>query len=323
MIRSPVGIAIAAVLLHFPPAGAWDLFGHHVVGAVAWEHMEPKTRLAVAELLQKAPPDADLASLLPPGPRAYDLRIRELYIKAQGWADLVRDEIWSQRKERYDHPDWHYVNRFWTPTASGPRALPERGTLGELSKRLHESISRTVDPALATGERAVALAWVVHLVGDAHHPLHSSGRVTDLEPEGDRGGNDFALDDLDAPNLHAFWDTILVRARPQDHREGYFRWVSRVAQELMTLHPRQSLAGEVAIASPEEWSKEGAAIAMSGAYPEYLARGTSPPGRYRDDVFRIAARQAALGGYRQARLLDGLFGKRSESAPDLLPHQIP
>ncbi len=210
---------------------------------------------------------------MPPPPRALDSRCRELFIKAQGWADLVRDEVWSHRKKRYDHPDWHYVNHFWTPGPAGPRALPERGTLGELSIRLRESIAKTSNPALAAPDRAVALAWVLHLTGDAHQPLHSSGRVTSREPKGDRGGNDFALGDLESPNLHALWDSILRRARRPSHGESYFRWVTRVAGELAASHPEDSVSRAVAVDSPDEWVKEGAAIAMSAAYPTYLERG--------------------------------------------------
>ena len=321
-LRLPV-LAVAALAIHPDPVRAWDLFGHHVVGAVAWEELTPSTRLAACELLQKAPADSDLPGLMPPGPRPLEARCRELLVKAQGWADLVRDEIWSKRKERYDHPEWHYVNHFWTPGPSGPRVLPERGTLGELSLRLPEAIANAADPSVSAPERAVALAWVLHLTGDAHQPLHSSGRVTSLEPKGDRGGNDFTLDDLESPNLHAFWDSILRRARRQSHAESYFRWVSRVAGETAGAHPRASLAREAAIESPGAWSKESASIAMSSAYPEYLERNAPLPKRYEDQVFPVAKKQAALAGYRLALALERIFARASESAPDLLAHQIP
>jgi hypothetical protein len=260
---------------------------------------------------------------MPPGPRPLEARCRELFIKAQGWADLVRDEVWSNRKERYDHPGWHYVNHFWTQAPSGPRALPELGTLGELSTRLEESISRAGSSALPASERAVALAWLLHLTGDAHQPLHSSGRVTREEPKGDRGGNDFVLDDLESPNLHALWDSILRRARRQSHGESYFRWVSRVAGEVAGAHPRGSLVREAAIESPEAWAREGAAIAMSSAYPAYLERNAPVPKRYEDEAFGIARRQSALAGYRLALVLERTLGPSPESAPDLPAHEIP
>jgi hypothetical protein len=301
-------VAAVVVSLGFAPAlAAWDLFGHHVVGAVAWEQMDEATRSAVVDLLLKAPPDSDLPRLLPPGPRPFDVRSRELFIKAQGWADLVRDEVWSKRKEKYDHPAWHYVNLFWTPGPSGPKRLEEKGSLGELLATLESSKAAVKNPRLPAEERAIALAWILHLAGDVHQPLHASGRVTSTDPEGDRGGNDFALDDLESPNLHAFWDSSLRRGRRQRHSEGYFAWVSRVARELTSLHPPETLAKEASNPSVEEWAKSGVAIAMSSAYPEWLVRGASPPARYDDEVFEIAARRATLAGYRLAGVLDELF----------------
>jgi hypothetical protein len=313
-------LAAAAVVLLPPSVRAWDLFGHHVVGAVAWETLSPSTRLAACELLQKAPLDSDLPGLMPPGERPLDARCRELFIKAQGWADLVRDEVWSNRKERYDHPEWHYVNHFWTPGPAGPRPLPELGTLGELSTRLEESISRAASAKFPAPERAVALAWVLHLTGDAHQPLHSSGRVTPQEPKGDRGGNDFALADLESPNLHALWDSILRRARRQSHGESYFRWVSRVAGEVADAHPRASLAQETGIESPAAWSKEGASIAMRSAYPDYLERNAPVPKRYEEEAFWIARRQAALAGYRLALVLEKVLPRAPESG--VLPPDV-
>jgi S1/P1 Nuclease len=305
-----IGLLIPALLCRAPLLLSWDYFGHNVVGAIAWDQMDLATRSAVVDLLLKAPCDSDLPGLLPPAPRSMDVRGRELFVKAQGWADLVRDELFPERKAKYDHPTWHYVNRFWTEDASGPRVLEERGTLGELVVRLDEVRRNLSDPSSADPERAIALAWVLHLVGDVHQPLHSSARVTTLDPDGDRGGNNFLLDDVEAPNLHAFWDSILGRERRQYHSEGYFAWVHRVADELIKTYPRGSLDEEVAVDSAEDWSKDAARIAMSSAYPSYLSRGGVPPRRYQDEVYERASRQAALAGYRLARLLNETFVRR-------------
>lgn len=306
-----LGLLVLALVCRAPLVVSWDYFGHQVAGAIAWDQMDASSRSAVTELLLKASPDADLASLLPPGSRPMEVRERELFVKAQGWADLVRDELWPARKAKYDRPTWHYVNRFWTEGPSGPRKLEERGTLGELVVRLDEAqrdLAGRSHPDLA---RAIALAWVLHLVGDVHQPLHSSARVTAVDPDGDRGGNDFLLDDVEAPNLHAFWDSILGLARRQHHGESYFAWVERVAGELKTRYPRASLERELSVESVDEWSKDAAEIAMSSAYPDYLVnRGAAPPRRYQDEVFEKAGRQVTLAGYRLARLLNEAFPRR-------------
>jgi len=240
------------------------------------------------ELLRAAPRDADLAL---PG-----LGARELFLRAGYWPDIVRDEERPARKEKYDRPSWHYVNHFWRDG----KILWYWGTSGELIERLN-----ALSDSASTG---IELAWLVHLVGDVHQPLHSSARVTARDPEGDRGGNDFLLDDVEAwGNLHGYWDSIQGRVRRQRHGESFDAWVSRIAREITALHPRESLEDELRIESFERWSLKGLELAMSHAYPEYLVRDGVPPPRYRREVQRVADRQLALAGYRLAGLLNELL----------------
>lgn len=298
-------------VLHAPSASAWDAFGHHVVCAIAWDAMDEPARKGAAELLLKAPADSDLPSLMPPGPRPWPVRARELFIKSCAWSDIVRDELFPARKEAYDRPTWHYVNRFWRSSSGGEgyEALPERGTLGDLVEQLNAARAHLSDASRAEDERAIDLAWALHLTGDVHQPLHSSARVTASEPEGDRGGNDFALDADDplASNLHAYWDGILRRARGKYHSEGYFGWVTRVATELEELHPEVTLAEGLSETSVSAWSEAAARIAMTRAYPPDLVRGAAPPRSYQERVFVSAARQAALAGYRIAAMMNAAF----------------
>ncbi|HSF19088.1 MAG TPA: S1/P1 nuclease [Vicinamibacteria bacterium] len=298
---------LLACFLTASSASAWDLFGHHVVCAIAWEEMDEPTRQGVIDVLLDAPKSSDIKSLLPPGSRPYAARSRELFLKTCAWADLVRDELLPERKELYDHPDWHYVNRFWTPQGAGFKLLPERGTLGKLVERLEVAARSAANGSRPASERAIDVAWILHLVGDVHQPLHSSGRVTERDPEGDRGGNDFKLDDLEAVNLHAFWDSILTRSRRKHHSESYFSWVTRVASELAEAHPRDRFGEEIGSKDFDEWSRAAAMLAMTEAYPSYLVRDSAPPREYQSRVFAVASRQGALAGYRLAELLEQIF----------------
>lgn len=268
---------------------AWDRVGHLVVDAIAWEHMSERARAGAVELLRTAPADADLA--------LYGLTSRDLFLRTGYWPDVVRDEAWPARKEKYDRPTWHYVNHFWRDDGT---PLPEMGTLGELVERL--------DSFDEVGSDPIELAWMLHLIGDVHQPLHSSARVTAREPQGDRGGNDFALDDEESwGNLHAFWDSIQMRARRKRHSESYSAWIDRIASEIMTLHSRESLEDDLAIEGFESWSQAGAELAMTHAYPRYLVRDAHPSRRYQDEVQEVSDRQLALAGYRLAGLMNELF----------------
>jgi hypothetical protein len=54
------------------------------------------------------------------------------------------------------------------------------------------------------------LRLLIHYIGDIHQPLHATSRFTSKYPEGDRGGNSFALTSSDGvTQLHALWDSVL------------------------------------------------------------------------------------------------------------------
>ena len=61
-------------------------------------------------------------------------------------------------------------------------------------------------------ERAQALRFVIHFVGDIHQPLHCSTRVDSAHPKGDQGGNGFFLrvrgtnGQVNKVKLHGYWD---------------------------------------------------------------------------------------------------------------------
>jgi len=284
-------ILLTLTLTSASVASAWDRFGHLVVSEIAWEHMSERARHTAVNILSRAPRDADLA--------LDALSSKELFLRAGYWPDIVRDEAWPARKEKYDHPTWHYINHFWRDG----KPLPEMGTIGELVDRLNRLAGSTPGP--------IELAWIEYLVGDVHQPLHSSARVTSEEPEGDRGGNDFALEDPEAENLHALWDSILKRANRKRHSESYLGWVFRVASEIANAFPRDALRDELADDRFESWSEAGASIAMTRAYPSYLVRGGVPPRRYEEEIAPLAEKQAALAGYRLAAWMESLV-RRTE-----------
>ncbi|MGR6783121.1 S1/P1 nuclease, partial [Aeromonas veronii] len=63
------------------------------------------------------------------------------------------------------------------------------------------------------------LVWLVHIVGDVHQPLHSAGRVSASDTEGDAGGNKVKLfcERGGPDNLHSFWDGLPGTERKPDN----------------------------------------------------------------------------------------------------------
>jgi hypothetical protein len=147
------------------------------------------------------------------------------------------------------------------------------------------------DKTLPPRERLMALAFLVHFVGDLHMPLHAGDR-------GDRGGNDlkaaygmFAGSRL---NIHSVWDGYLAE-----------RAIS-TPPALMTEARADMAAGTVA-----DWSRESWQVAHDAVYGVALGDPCGPAaGRAMLDEAKIAALvpvvrvQIARGGVRLARLLD-------------------
>ncbi|MCI0692107.1 S1/P1 nuclease [candidate division KSB1 bacterium] len=290
---------------------AWNDTGHKVVSRIAWEYMTPQTRAKVIALLMSAPSDADLANLLATDARPQPVREREFFLRASTWADMMRDGKFSARREKYHQSPWHYINFFWESAPDGtPRDRADMKAEPEnIVVRLQLLQSMLADASQEQSQRAIALAWVLHLVGDIHQPLHNSARVTATEPEGDRGGNLFTLDTTGARvrNLHSFWDGILNLTFNQKPVESDEAFINRIAQSIVVHHPQAKMQSRLKPGEFAAWAREGDASAKSAVYPSWLRRYEMPPEKYRKRAYRVAEPALALAGYRLAEMLNRLF----------------
>jgi hypothetical protein len=219
-----LGAALAAPA----PAAAWSGSGHMAIALLAFDALPRARRVALVELLEAHPRLGE--DLLPALPSALSgsARDRWLFAVAATWPDLARGQ------PLYEHGTWHYVNLPLRLRAgqlvSCPQArrdFPEsvrraaeadamRRARGQASLPTGDSIREALprnmrtlaDAAAPAAERALALSWVLHLVGDAHQPLHAVALFTDARfVTGDRGGNDILARDLGP--LHRVWDDLL------------------------------------------------------------------------------------------------------------------
>lgn len=206
-------VLLAALLLSSQPALAWNGDGHRLVALIAHDAVPPELRRRVAKLLESHPRfEADLMPSRPAGPAGQGSAW--LWAEASVWPDQARD-LEGEERARYHHGSWHWLN---FPLALHPQrqaaldlALAEppgqiMDAYGELSQVLGDS-------ARPAGERALAVSWLLHLIGDAHQPLHSTALFSDERfPKGDRGGN--RLDLKRGGDLHDLWDDALGGGAP-------------------------------------------------------------------------------------------------------------
>ena len=180
---------------------AWGGQGHRLVGLIAADRLTPVAKQNVAWLLD-GQTLADVSS----------------------WADsLTGDQVQTSY--------WHYLNI--PPEASGydrDRDCPrqpgvEAGSRGDrwrdcVVDRIAYWEERLGNPKLDRADRATALKFIVHFIGDLHQPFHALGVG--------RGGNDVKVrvfgqadcsNDPARPspcNLHSVWDSRLIARKNLD-----------------------------------------------------------------------------------------------------------
>jgi hypothetical protein len=255
---------------------AWGAQGHRLVGSLAAARLTPLARQNVAWLLD-GQSLADVSS----------------------WADsLTSDQVQTSY--------WHYLNI--PPDAAGydrDRDCPkqpgvEAGSRGDrwrdcVVDRIAYWEERLGDAKLDRADRATALKFVVHFIGDLHQPFHALGVG--------RGGNDVKVrvfgeancgNDPARPNpcnLHSVWDSRLITRRNLDDR-GYLAALTKLIAD--------KGFGSQPPGTPAQWAEQSFRLAK-----EALVRSDTniDEGYYRRHITVIDER-LALGGVRLAAVLN-------------------
>jgi hypothetical protein len=303
-LRAPLAalaIVTAGVLMLPAVGSAWDATGHRTIAEIAWDHMTPHARARAVELLMHGPALANLASLRP-ATGADAERDRALFMNAATWADMIRDR--NQPWYAYNRPSWHYADFYWDVVNGQPHDIPGTGPdSSNAGERIVAFRAALADPAVADTTKSIDLAWILHLVGDIHQPLHCSSLVDaqDTLPRGDMGGNNFHLDGRD--RLHGYWDSILDEATARGAGEDSIAYATRLAGDIERQHTLASLASPAASADVAGWEHEGLRLAQTVVYAG-ISRGAAPSAAYQAEALKVSERQMALAGYRLAALLN-------------------
>lgn len=291
---------------------AWDEVGHKITAYIAWQQMTPAVRDAVIKLLTSAPEDSQLATFFASyGSRTEDTRKREFFMLAATWPDIVRDRNFPTRYQKYHHANWHYTDTAWTVKDGRAQQVTLPGEGGLALDKIIEFIKLESSNAKDT-DKGIAIAWLEHLIGDIHQPLHASARITDQEPKGDQGGNLFLITPEGTPrdkqeNIHWFWDSIVVRAEPNDKDECDADYINPIAGDIMKKYPYDKMESRLALGDPEQWKRESFEIASTKIYTPDLKRFEAPSSAYKKAAMKIAEERLALAGYRMAAVFNQIF----------------
>lgn len=297
-------LTLSLVLFSLTAGRAWDPAGHMLIGQIAWEHTTPTAREKAGELLSGLETTFN-------GERPYT------FITAGCWMDDMRS------KRGYAWSKWHYVTLPWTADGAAFEIPPPPHVVWAIDENV-----KTLRDAEATPDaHRLALAMLMHFLGDVHQPMHATDR-------GDRGGNGVLIRGVSfsdlwpgtVPNLHAFWDKafrfddggegkvaemwpgLKVPDRPAAPGEGV---IAAEAAKIMTQFPRASVEELIAQGSATEWARESHALGCRSGYPEgvepsdHQVATLAPEFAHRSR--EIATRRIALAGYRLAALLNDLL----------------
>jgi hypothetical protein len=221
MLRSIIAAALAITLVL--PAAAWGKTGHRVTGKIAEAYLTPEALAAITDILGS-----------------------ENLAEASIWADVMRgspDGIWPRAANA-----WHYVTIPQGKTYADVGA-PESGDAITALAGFGDTLR---SETASKEEKALALRFAVHIIGDLHQPLHAGNGTDD-------GGNWFTVAFFNkATNLHAVWDSGMI----DDEQLSFTEMAEGLSRSIT---PEQAAAWQQV--DPVVWVTESAAI-RDTIYPD-------------------------------------------------------
>ena len=279
MRKRVAGLLVAITIGSLASVEAWGGQGHRLIGVIAARHLSPTAKQNVAWLLD-GQTLADVSS----------------------WAD-------EQRTDHQQTGYWHYLNI--PPNASGydrDRDCPRQPEVAAGSRadrwrdcavdRILYMEQRAADRALDRADRATALKYLVHFIGDLHQPFHALGVG--------RGGNDVVVRVFGAANcgndpakalpcnLHSVWDSRLIARRALDDA-AYVAMLEKLIAD-------RKWAGRPP-GTPVEWAEQSWALGKKAL----VAPNTNIDEAYYRAHLPAIDERLALGGVRLAAVLNRIF----------------
>ncbi|HVF51901.1 MAG TPA: S1/P1 nuclease [Pyrinomonadaceae bacterium] len=288
-------ILSGVLLLPQATAFGWHDAGHMVVAQIAYLGLSPAAKREVDRLLLVAP---DKRALVFYCDKKYDP------ITIAVWMDDFKSDSLND-----NYANWHYIN--YKPLFDG---VPERANVGPEPTNVLDRLNWLINTLRAGVEKdkdeAELLGFLFHLVGDVHQPMHTTTRYSPKNPDGDAGGNGFAVQmpaETRIKNLHSFWDS----AGGQFGFDGVTRdaaGATRIrgfADRIMKDFPASAMPERKTL-DVQQWVDESNTLARKVAYAK-IKDGDAPAKSYTDETQKITARRIALAGYRLAEVLNSIY----------------
>jgi hypothetical protein len=275
-------------------------------------------------------------------------RAKRMFIEGARWADDTKGTL-------HDRPTWHTAR--WPiiaedapPEAKAAAEARKGQPAGQALEALVMNYAMLSSSETKSAERAGALSWLLHLVGDIHQPLHVSDQYSTEFPAGNGAGTlEYVMDPINKipMPLHLLWDSNMYRSTALDD-------VEHNARDLVEKYPRSAFPELKGLDGPddfEKWARESYDVAVEFAIgygietvsdpdkdldPEkmvkkmvaYIVHGVPPleeapevPAEYWDKLQQVAQRRITLVGYRIADLViaaaDQIHSERSLSGKAL------
>jgi hypothetical protein len=198
---------------------AWGCAGHPIIALVAQANLNPTARAQVAGLLS----DAEQQYLRDTG------REMHRYCPATDLGPMAYFSTWADDERTEADMAWHFWN---IPIVDTKANLPDFCGSGCVATAIPQQIAILRSDA-PRDERQRALLYLIHLMGDAHQPLH-------VADNGDRGGNCIPVSvqfrgfsrttheesraghvtGAWSPNLHSVWDDTILETMMGETRPG-------------------------------------------------------------------------------------------------------
>jgi hypothetical protein len=289
-------------------AGAWFDKGHMVVARLAWRRLTSEQRAEILKLLKDHPHYDEFLAAGKPLNMTQD---EWVFLRAATWADWVKSG--PKERTKYSVPEAHYINLPFVVEGSGIKP-PELARVNAVQAT--EQYRREATAGGDRVKRAVAIAYLMHIVGDIHQPLHCFTLYSKDFPEGDRGGTR-ALISIKGRNvqLHAFWDGLLGKSTTLSSIAGTVQEIEVMTRDSEAF--KEDLAKHL---TPKEWADESYEVArtvahLNGKLPTANADDPAAapprpvPSDYPETAGDAARFAAGKAGARLAKVLQEVLAK--------------